>query len=163
MIVGRQTDIQDSSHPDESEADKLDRNWNELLQELRVSQTGVQILTGFLLTVPFTVRFGALDDVQRIVYLVVLSSSVLATAFLVGPVAFHRILFRQGERPWLVHASHWCARAGLITLAATICGVVWLVFSVVAGTTPASIAAGLCAAFFAGLWGALPWTARVTD
>ncbi len=161
--MGRQTDIQDSSHPDESESDKLDRNWNELLQELRVSQTGVQILTGFLLTVPFTVRFGALDDVQRIVYLVVLSSSVLATAFLVGPVAFHRILFRQGERPWLVHASHWCARAGLITLAATICGVVWLVFSVVAGTTPASIAAGLCAAFCAGLWGALPWTARVTD
>jgi len=161
--VGRQTDILDSSHPDESEADKLDRNWNELLQELRVSQTGVQILTGFLLTVPFTVRFGALDDVQRIVYLVVLSSSVLATAFLVGPVAFHRILFRQGERPWLVHASHWCARAGLITLAATICGVVWLVFSVVAGTTPASLAAGLCVAFFAGLWGALPWTARVTD
>lgn len=92
-----------------------------------------------------------------------LSSSVLATAFLVGPVAFHRILFRQGERPWLVHASHWCARAGLITLAATICGVVWLVFSVVAGTTQASIAAGLCAAFFTGLWGALPWTARVTD
>ena len=69
----------------ETETEGLDRNWNELLQELRVTQTGVQILAGFLLTLPFQQRFSALEDEQRTAYLVSLSSAVLATALLVAP------------------------------------------------------------------------------
>ena len=67
--------------------ERLTRNWNELLQELRVTQTGVQILTGFLLTIPFTTRFPDLDALQRFSYLAVLTGSVIATGLIVGPVA----------------------------------------------------------------------------
>ena len=95
----------DADAPDgESEKERLTRNFNELLQELRVSQTGVQILTGFLLTMPFTNKFGTLDPFQRDGYLVTLCGAVLATALIIAPAAFHRTLFRRGEKAWVVAA-----------------------------------------------------------
>lgn len=146
--------------PDEDKHAQLTRNLNELLQELRVMQTGVQILTGFLLTLPFTGRFGDLGDSQKGVYLGVLCGSVLATALIVAPVAFHRALFRQGEREWIVAAANRCARYGLTALALTIAGVVWLVFDVVIGRPASYVAGSLCLGLFALLWGALPVLSR---
>lgn len=143
-------------HEDETPDERLDRNWSELLQELRVAQTGVQILTGFLLTLPFTQRFGELDRAQEIVYLVTLSGSVLATGLLVAPVALHRVLFRQGLRPWLVDHAHGMAQAGLAALAFTIVGVVWFVFDVVLGSTAALVAAVVTLLFYGTVWGAVP-------
>lgn len=134
----------------------LTRNWSELLQEIRVTQTGVQILTGFLLTVPFSERFGDLDDLQRTTYLCVLTGSVLTTALVVAPVAFHRILFRQRRRRWIVEAANQCARAGLVLMALTISGVLFLVFDLVVGDVAAFLAFGLSLALFAALWGAAP-------
>jgi hypothetical protein len=125
----------DTGDEGESEEERLTRNLNELLQELRVTQTGVQILTGFLLTLPFTNRFPDLDALQRNVYLAILSGSVVATGLIIGPVAFHRVLFRQGERHWIVTAADRSARAGLVALAATTSGVVWLVFDLVTNRT----------------------------
>jgi hypothetical protein len=142
--------------PDESESEKLTRNLNELLQELRVTQTGVQILTGFLLTLPFTNRFKDLDAVQRYSYLGVLAGSVIATGLIIAPVAFHRVLFRHGQRPWLVKAANRAARAGLLFLALTTSGVVWLVFDLVIDRTTASIAAVVSLLFFATVWMVIP-------
>jgi hypothetical protein len=141
---------------DESEAERLTRNLNELLQELRVTQTGVQILTGFLLTLPFTTRFPSLDQVQRTSYLAVLCGSVLATGLIIAPVAFHRVLFRHGQRPWLVEAANWAARAGLVALALTTSGVVWLVFDLVTNRTLATVAGVLSLVFFGTLWAVVP-------
>ncbi len=141
----------------------LTRNLNELLQELRVTQTGVQILTGFLLTVPFTSRFPDLDVVQRGAYLTILCGSVLATGLIVAPVAFHRMLFRRGERPWIVEAANTSARAGLLFLALTTSGVVWLVFDVVTNRTLAHVSGGLALGFFVLLWAGVPWLARRPD
>ena len=104
----------------ESESERLTRNLNELLQELRVTQTGVQILTGFLLTLPFSQRFTTLDGTQKAAYLAILSGSVVATGLLIAPVAFHRILFRHGERPWLVRAANRAALTGLLFVAVSI-------------------------------------------
>src|SRR5512139_96008 len=140
----------------EDEHERLTRNLNELLQELRVMQTGVQILTGFLLTVPFTDKFGDLDTFQKTVYLGVLCGSVLATGLIVAPVAFHRTLFRQGEREWIVEAANNAARHGLIALAVTTAGVVWLVFDVVVGGPVSHVAALTATSVFALLWGVLP-------
>jgi hypothetical protein len=134
----------------------IDRNWNELLQEIRVTETGVQILTGFLLTVPFSQRFGELDDVQRATYLAVLCGSVLTTALVVAPAAFHRILFRHRARRWLVEAANQCARAGLVLMAVTTSGTIFLVFDVVEGTTTALVAFVLALAYFGSLWGLVP-------
>src|SRR3954449_3059267 len=133
----------------EDQSERLTRNFNELLQELRVTQTGVQILTGFLLTLPFTDRFRTLDAVQRGAYLGILCGSVIATGLIIAPVAFHRMLFRHGQRKWLVTAATRAARAGLVSLALTTSGVVWLVFDLVAGRTLASVAGAISLVFFA--------------
>ena len=100
----------------------LTRNWDELLQEIRVTQTGVQILTGFLLTVPFSNRFADLTTFQRNVYLAVLAGSVLTTGLVVAPVAMHRVLFRQRRRELLVESGNRFAMAGLAMLALTVSG-----------------------------------------
>jgi hypothetical protein len=141
---------------DESESERLTRNLNELLQELRVTQTGVQILTGFLLTLPFSNRFATLDSVQKNAYLAILCGSVVATGLIIAPVAFHRVLFRHGQRPWLVQAANRAARAGLVSLALTTSGVVWLVFDLVIDRTTASIAAAVSLLFFATVWVVIP-------
>ena len=97
---------------DETEAERLDRNWSSLLQELRVTQTGVQLLTGFLLTLPFQQRFTVLDGTMRTIYLVTVACSIGATVLLVAPVGMHRVLFRRHRLDAIVSASHACAIAG---------------------------------------------------
>jgi hypothetical protein len=140
----------------------LDRNWTELLQELRVAQTGTQILTGFLLTLPFTSVFADLEDDQKTLYLAVLLGSVVATGLNVAPVAYHRILFRRRRRRWLVSATNLVARAALAMLALDSAGVVLLVFDVVVGRGAAVVAAGGVLAFLTLLWGAVPLVERAT-
>jgi hypothetical protein len=146
--------------PDEARSEQLTRNLNELLQELRVMQTGVQILTGFLLTIPFTSRFPDLDSAQQWFYLAVLCGSVVSTALIVAPVAFHRALFRQGQREWIVEAANRSARYGLATLAATMAGVVWLVFDVVVGAPQSHLAGAASLLLFVVLWAVLPIIGR---
>jgi hypothetical protein len=142
----------------------LTRNWDELLQEIRVTQTGVQILTGFLLTVPFSNRFEELTSFQRGVYLTVLAGSVLTTGLVVAPVAFHRVLFRQRRRELLVEWANRFAMAGLAMLALTVSGVVLLVVDVVIGPTQGWLAGGAVLLVLAVLWAVLPRVAdRVDD
>lgn len=136
--------------------EQLTRNWNELLQELRVMQTGVQILTGFLLTVPFSDRFTDLEDHQRVIYLSVLGGAVLTTALIVAPVSFHRTLFRQRQRDWLVAAAHRSARAGLTMFGLVSAGVVLLVFDIAVGTTAGIVAAAVVVAANVILWYGVP-------
>ncbi|WP_460754050.1 DUF6328 family protein [Myceligenerans cantabricum] len=140
--------------------ERLTRNWNELLQELRVMQTGVQILTGFLLTVPFSARFDDLEDHQRMLYLGVLVAAVLTTCVIVAPVAFHRILFRQSRREWLVRTADLCARLGLAGLGIVSAAVMLLVFDIVVGPVPAAVAAVSVGLVFGGLWFGVPRLAR---
>ena len=90
---------------DESGAERADRNLAELLQELRVAGLGVQVLFGFLLSLPFTSRFTRLSGGQRDLYLACLVLAAAATALLLGPVAYHRLVFRRGEKESLVQAA----------------------------------------------------------
>ena len=121
------------------------------------------LLTGFLLTVPFTQRFTDLDAVQRDGYLAVLVGSVIATGFIIAPVPLHRMLFRQGEKEWIVHAASRLAQAGLATLALTVAGVVWLVFDVVVSREIAAVMGVATLGFLAALWAALPLIKRADD
>ena len=162
-LTTQQTGASGDQGDHETQKERLTRNFNELLQELRVTQTGVQILTGFLLTVPFTQRFPQLDNIQRDGYLAILVGAVLATGFIIAPVAIHRTLFRQGQKEWVVNTANWSARAGLLFLALTTAGVVWLVFDVVIGRG-AAITAGIVAlVFFTLLWAVLPLAKRADD
>jgi Family of unknown function (DUF6328) len=147
----------------ETEAQRLDRNWNSLLQELRVVQTGVQLLTGFLLTLPFQQRFNILGDEMRAVYLVTVGCSVAATLLLIAPVGMHRMLFRRHRLVALVSAAHRCAFAGLFLLGLALTGVTVIIFDAVAGTT-ASIIAGVCALLlFTLFWLVVPLLLRTRD
>jgi heme exporter protein D len=145
---------------DETDTERLDRNWIELLQELRVVQTGVQLLTGFLLTLPFQQRFTALSDYQRGVYLVAVASSVASTILLIAPVSLHRAVFRQHARKLLVSASHRCALGGLTLLGLAVTGVVLLIFDTVLNHTAGTIAGTATFIGFLTLWGVIPRAQR---
>lgn len=140
----------------ETEAERLNRNFQELLQELRVAQTGVQFLFAFLLTLAFTNRFGALDTGQRVVYVTVLVIASAAAALLIAPVSYHRMVFRQHRKPVLVRHAHRLATSGLVCMAAAIAGSVFLVVDVVFGTPLAALTAAVVAGLFITFWYILP-------
>ena len=144
----------------ETEVERLDRNWNSLLQELRVEQTGVQLLTGFLLTLPFQQRFDVSGPCMRIVYLATVGCSVSSTLLLIAPVAIHRLLFRRHRLGVLVSAAHRCAQAGLMLLGLAMTGMTGIIFAAVAGPV-AAVAAGACVfALFALFWLVVPLLLR---
>lgn len=128
---------------DETEAERLDRNWSEMLQELRVTQTGTQILTGFLLTIPFQQRFTDLDEFQRITYLVLVALAVLATLTALAPVSLHRSLFRQGAKPQIVLLTNKLLTIALVFVALTLSGTALLIFEVVAGPVAGIVASAV--------------------
>jgi hypothetical protein len=127
-----------------------------MLQELRVAQTGVQVLTGFLLTLPFSQRFAELDQTDKVAYLVTVGSSILAAGLLIAPVAFHRVLFGRNEKEWLIRAANHSARGGLAMLALTMTGVVFLVFGIVVNRTAAIVSSGTTVAVLVTLWVVIP-------
>lgn len=150
----------DDGGRDETDVERQDRNWNELLQELRVTQTGVQLLTGLLLTLPFQQRFSVLDDLATGVYLAVVVCAVSATALLIAPVAFHRMLFRQGEKDWLVRNGNLSAMLGLAGLMSASSGAMWLIFDVVVGRVTACVALAAALLLISGLWWGVPLNQR---
>jgi len=145
---------------DESEAQRDDRNLAELLQELRISGLGVQVLFGFLLSLPFTARFGRLSQGQRDLYLASLVLSAVATALLLGPVAYHRIVFRRRQKEPLVRAASVMATLGLAAVGLAICAAVLLATTTVATGLPAGLITAFVAVMFVGLWFAFPLTRR---
>jgi uncharacterized protein DUF6328 len=148
---------------DESEAERLDRNYGELLQELRVTQTGVQILFAFLLTLAFTQRFPQIDSFQRGTYVVTLLCSAGAASLFIAPVALHRFVFRQNQKDTLVFAANRMALAGLAFLLVAMVGAVLLILDVTLGRTPALWWTGLVAAWFLLLWVIFPLVSRSRD
>ena len=141
---------------DESADERSDRNWAELLQELRVMQMGVQILTGFLLTLPFQQRFADLDTFQTGVYLTLVALAVLSTGLFVTPVSLHRAWFRKHRKTALVTMSDRIARVGVLVLAFVVTGTVLLVVDVVVNRTAALWSSGCALVLLVGLWFALP-------
>jgi hypothetical protein len=149
---------------DETPAERADRNYNELLQELRVAQTGVQILFAFLLTIPFQQRFGELVDSRlRQEYLLTLLVTAAATALLIAPVTMHRILFRRGLKPVLVTAADRLAKAGLACLASAVLLSVFLIVSVVSANDTAYWFVGGLGVLFILTWLVIPVWLRSRD
>jgi hypothetical protein len=150
----------DDEGRDESDAAQADRRFNELLQELRVAQTGVQFLFAFLLSLAFTQRFGQLSDAQKWLYVGTLVIASVAAALLIGPVPAHRILYRRGLKPRLVAESDLMVRAGLAVLVVAINGAILLVLDVVLGGWLPFLLAGLTTAWFVVVWYVVPMTTR---
>ena len=154
------TDAHPGDGRDETRNERADRNWNEVLQELRVLQTGTQILTGFLLALAFQPAFADLSGGQRVFYLVLVVLAALSAIIALAPVALHRRLFRRGEKPLTVAYGHAALLTALVTVSALTVGVVAFVFDIVVGETAAWIAAAVLAVVIALLWLALPAAMR---
>jgi hypothetical protein len=147
--------------PGETERGRLVRNLQEILQELRVAQAGVQILFAFLLAVAFTPRFSQTTGLQRGIYLITVMLTTASAVFLIAPVAWHRILFRRGRRERLVEVASGYALIGLGFLAAAMTGTVLLVVDVVFGGWLALALGVLSAVLFLLFWAALPLRERL--
>jgi len=137
---------------EEPDAQRLDRNYAELLQELRVVLTGVQILFAFLLAIAFQQRFAGLGTVERMVYLVALVSSACASVLLTAPAAVHRILFRHNVKDEIVEVTARLVKAGMVFLAAGMTTGLGFVVAYVAGPVPALVLAGGLAVLVAVTW-----------
>jgi hypothetical protein len=124
----------------ETPEEQADRNWTDLLQELRVSQTGVQLLAAFLVSLPFQSRFTDLDDFQQRWYLGVLGLAFLTVGVTLAPVAIHRRHFQRGVKPRLVRAAHVLTELTLALIALLVSGIAVLVVDVVLDRTAAVVA-----------------------
>jgi len=147
--------------PGETESAQLDRNFGELLQELRVTQTGTQILFAFLLTIAFSPEFDEVDDVVRGVYAATLVLCAVATALLIAPVAVHRTVFRRGRKRQLVILSDRCALAGVHVLLLAVTGALFIALDRAMARPAAATVTAVVALLTVGLWVVLPVVVRV--
>jgi O-antigen/teichoic acid export membrane protein len=153
--------MSEAEAPEASE--RINRNVSDLLQELRVAGLGVQVLFGFLLALPFSMRFTELDGAQRDVYRLSVLGAAAATALLVSPVAYHRWVFRRHQKPKLLRVANVEALLGLGAEAFSISCAVALIFSFVGSGWVFSALVGIVIATFVVLWFALPIIDRITS
>src|ERR687897_255775 len=151
----------DDNDRGETKKERLDRNLEQLLGELRVALPGVQVLFAFLLVVPFNQRFADITSFQRTVYFVTLLCATAACACLIAPTAHHRIEFRGRDKERIVFGGNRLAIIGLTLLATAMTGAITLITDFLYGSTTTAIAAALVALLFAVLWYAIPIRRRL--
>ena len=148
---------------DESPKARLDRELIELLNELRVVLPGVQVLFAFLLTIPFTDRFVDLTTVQRDLYFATFCATIVSTALLLTPTAYHRLRWRRFDKERMLRIANRTAIAGIVALGAAICGASYLIGDLLFGPVGAVATAAAAAAMIASLWFALPLTREIDE
>lgn len=136
--------------------EKYDRNWGELVQELRVAQTGVQVLAGFLLSLPFTQRFASIDKGQEVLFLIAFGFAVLTVGLMTSPVALHRFLFGRHKKGVLVKMADRVAKAAIASMGLTLVVVAVLIFSVVVDYTAGIAAGAVVLVVYTSVWLVLP-------
>jgi Family of unknown function (DUF6328) len=144
----------------ETHLERCDRNLVELLQEVRVVQTGVQVLFAFLLMAPLTPGFADLGGLQRAEYFVTLTLAGAAAVLLIAPTAYHRVLFRLGDKDYLVTVANRLTIAGLTAVAMSMIGAFVFVTDILFGQTAALVAGAATGTVLVVLWGALPLARR---
>lgn len=146
---------------DESEAERLDRNLGELLQELRVALPGVQVLFAFLLAVPFQQEFSKVSEFEKKIYFATLLLTAVSAALLIAPSAYHRLTFRYQQKYRLVFVSNRLTIAGLAALALAMTCAVLLITHLLFGTATTVVVTALILAMFVLLWAVLPLKRRL--
>jgi hypothetical protein len=145
---------------DESQPERLDRNTVELLNELRIAGTGIQVMFAFLLIVPFNTGWKQVDGFERTVYFVTLLVVALSAFLLMAPPIHHRLLFRHGEKPFLIRVGNYMAIGGMVFLGLGFIGILVLISDVVVGGAAPAVVGVLAAATIGGLWFVLPLVRR---
>ncbi|MCX5112866.1 DUF6328 family protein [Streptomyces sp. NBC_00378] len=154
--TARLPDAQGRGGRDETPEERADRRWTDLLQELRVAQTGVQILFGFLLAVVFQPRFGELSDTDRTIYVVTVMLGSATAAALIGPVSYHRLLTGRRLKPQTVAWASRMTVLGLVLLFCTMCSTLLLILRVALHNSVALWLVGAMALWFLICWFVFP-------
>ena len=147
----------------EDQAERLNRELIELLNELRVTLPGVQVLFAFLLAVPFTQRFTQVNDVQKMTFFIAVLLTTVSTILLIAPSAYHRLRWREHDKEQMLRTSNRMVIVGMVTLALAMTAVVFLITDVLFDATWASFVAGASALVFAWFWFGLPLVRRMQD
>jgi hypothetical protein len=147
----------------EEPGERLDRELAELHQELRVTLPGVEVLFGFQLGLPFTQRFNNITGLQEVVYLGSFLATAVVTCLLIAPVAFHRLRWRQYDKEKLLRLGNRMLVTGLVFLAASVSGMVFVVVDMTLGRGFSAVIAGTLLLLFVGLWFALPISRRLQE
>ncbi len=148
---------------DETELERLDRNTSELVQEMRVASVGIQVLLAFLLVVPFQTGWKHVTRFDRDVYFVTLLCIAMATVVLIAPSIHHRLLFRRGEKEYIVEMGNRLTILAAVFLTVGFTGILVLLSHVVFGGVMAAIVGAVAALGISGLWFGLPLTRRTHD
>jgi len=148
---------------DETESERLDRNTIELVNELRVAGTGVQVLFAFLLIVPFNNRWSKASDFDRYDYYVTLLCVAMAAALLIAPSVHHRLLFRHGQKEFIVQLGNQLAIAAAAFLSVGLTGILVLISNFLLGSVTAVVTGILTASFVVTLWFVVPLRRRTPD
>lgn len=146
----------------ETESERLDRNWADVLQELRVVQAGTQILTAFLLAIAFQPRFTELDEFQLILYLTLVSVSIVTTVLSLLPVSTHRIMFGHLAKKATVKIGDRMLRAVLVGVSLSMIGTAMLIFDFVISREAGLIAAGAVTVIVVAFGFLIPLAVRKT-
>ena len=149
-----------AGQPGESDKERVDRELIEFLNEVRVVLPGVQVLFAFLLTLPFTGRFGSLDSGQKVAYQIAFYAIALAAVLMISPTALHRLRFRRGDKEYILKTSNRMILLGLVALAIGMVSTVWLVSELLFKQGTANAIAVVALALVAGLWFLLPMSRR---
>ncbi|MFE5403012.1 DUF6328 family protein [Streptomyces sp. NPDC056580] len=154
------TDAERRTGRDETAEERADRKWGELIQEVRVAQTGVQILFGFLLTVVFTPKYSQLGHVEQVIYIVTVVLGACATGALIGPVSLHRLVSGQRVKPEAVRLASRLTFVGLLLLLATMVSSLLLVLRVATHNALVPWLVGAVLLWYLACWYVLPLWAR---
>ena len=160
MTSDHRTEAQPGGGRDETPTERHDRNWTDILQELRVIQTGTQVLTGFLLTLAFQPRFADLNRYQVTIYLGLVIVAVIATVLAISPVSLHRTVFHRKAKGTLVRIGNGLLIATLGAVGLTLIGTAMLIFDVVVGHSAGLIAGGASLLIVIVAWVLMPIRVR---
>lgn len=145
---------------EETEKERIEREYCELLDEIRIALPGGEVMLGFLLTAPFSDRFSRLSDALRLVYLASLLCVAMATALLLAPTAYHRIRFRAGDKPWITRRGNQLVIAAMIVMVPGIAGTLFVVTDVIFSRLAAALVSAGTAGTLVGLWFLVPLLRR---
>lgn len=160
MAAAGQSQLERPSGREETEEERLDRNLSELLQELRVAQTGVQVLFAFLLILPFNNRFQDVTSAEKWIYFVTLAMAAAATLLLIATSAHHRILFRLQDKHHIVLVANYLALGGTACLLLAMTGAMLLIASFLFGTVAGIVVGAVTGVAYAGVWYLFPLQRR---
>lgn len=140
----------------ETPAERMDRHWNEMLQELRVTQTGVQVVFAFLLILPFQVRFEEVDDFSRRLYVVVVCLMAVSAVLTLAPVITHRFLYARHKKDQLIAVGDWFTKISFVTIGVALTGALLLALDMVLDRRIAITVAAVATVFVLVVWLVVP-------